>query len=449
MHSLNADCKKAPRAFFCAFCKSCYTKDEVIGLRKAYAVGFRRHVKKDSLRYSLEELKNLAGSLGIDVIRTFTQSSEQITPAYKVGTGKLEEMRALLEEESIDYVIFDEELTNTQIRNLEEVLDVAIIDRTLLILETFAKRAKTKEAMLQVEIAQLKYLKPRLTSMRTSFAQQQGGIGQRGPGEKKLELDRRKIDRDINNLEHQLKNITRTRKSNRRRRKLSPIKNVAIVGYTNAGKSTLMNALLKQSKHGPENKSVAVEDRLFATLETATRQIRFKERKPFTLTDTIGFISKLPHELVESFKATLEEISEADLLLHVVDFSHPYYLDQVQTTEKVLEEIGVEDVETLYVFNKIDLNNAVLPPNFQPAIKVSLKDGTNLDTLVETINEMLFRDDAVIVYSIPQDKGEIVHMLNEYAEILDKEYENNTVRIRARVSKPLREDLRPYELRPE
>ncbi len=413
-------------------------------MRTAFVVGIDRY-KPEMIHYYLDELKNLAFSLNIDVVDSFTQPSRQTTPAYKVGEGKLQEIKKAVERKNVDYVIFDEELTNSQIRNLEEVLDVAVIDRTLLILETFTKRAKTKEAMLQVEIAQLKYLKPRLSAMRSSFEQQQGGIGQRGPGEKKLELDRRKIERDIKKQEKALKNIVRVRQTNRNKRRKSLIKNVAIVGYTNAGKSTLMNTLLKASKNG-EGKDASVKDQLFATLETSTRQIQFKDKKAFTLTDTIGFLSKLPHELVESFKATLEEIKEADLLLHVVDFAHPYYLDQIQTTESVLKELGADEIETLYVFNKIDLTNNILPPSYSPAVKVSLKDGTNIDTLIETLNDKLFKDDTIVVYAIPQKDGNIIHMLNEYAEILHKDYENSVVRIKAKVSRPIKERLKAYEI---
>ncbi len=413
-------------------------------MKRAFVVGVDRY-KPGMIHYYLEELRNLAASLNIEVVAAFTQPSRQTTPAYKIGEGKLQEIQEAVKREHVDYVIFDEELTNSQIRNLEEALDVAVIDRKLLILETFAKRAKTKEAMLQVEIAQLKYLKPRLSAMRNSFEQQQGGIGQRGPGEKKLELDRRKIERDIKKQEKALRNIVRVRQTNRNKRRKSLIKNVAIVGYTNAGKSTLMNTLLHASKNG-DNKSAPVKDQLFATLETSTRQIQFKDKKLFTLTDTIGFLSKLPHELVESFKATLEEIKEADLLLHVVDFAHPYYLDQIQTTESVLKELGADEIETLYVFNKIDLSNNILPPSYAPAIKVSLKEGINIDALIETLNDKLFKDDTVVVYAIPQKDGDIIHLLNEYAEILHTDYEDSTVRIKAKVSRPIKERLKPYEI---
>ncbi len=411
-------------------------------MKKAAVIGIE-HRSKTMLDYDLEEIRNLAYSLNVDVTHTLRQHTRQTTPATKIGKGKLDELIQLHAIQDFDYVIFNEELSNTQIRNLEEALDTAVLDKTLLILEIFARHAHTREAMLQVEVAQLKYLRPRLSAMRTSFAQQQGGIGQKGPGEKKLELDRRKIDKDIHELEKKLEHIVHVRKSNRRKRRTSPIKNVAIVGYTNAGKSTLMNTLLKHAElHEP--KEVSVKDQLFATLETSTRRIQFKEKKPFTLTDTIGFITNLPHELVESFKSTLEEIKEADLLLHVVDFSQPYYLKQIETTEKVLKELGASEIETIYVFNKIDLVNAVPPPNYNPSVKVSLKTEENIQTLIETLHDRLFKDDRVVVFHIPQKDGHIVHTVNEYGEVLDTAYENDTVRVKARISKALRDYLEDY-----
>ncbi len=411
-------------------------------MKTALLIGIERK-SHAALKYDMNEIKNLAGSLKIDVTHTLTQSIRQVTPATKIGKGKLEEAKTLHDKERFDYVIFNEELTNTQIRNIEEVLDTAILDKTLLILEIFARRAKTKEAMLQVEVAQLKYLRPRLSAMRDSFSQQQGGIGQRGPGEKKLELDRRKIDKEITTLQKSLDHIVHVRKTNRIKRRNSPIKNVSIVGYTNAGKSTLMNVLLN---HADEEslKHVNTKDRLFETLETSTRRIKFKDKKPFTLTDTIGFISNLPHELVESFKATLEEIKEADLLLHVVDFSHPYYMEQIETTNAVLDELGASDIETIYVFNKIDLVHSVPPPNFTPSIKVSLKNEENIDELISLVHRTLFKDDRTVVFNIPQKEGDIVHMLNEFGEVLDTSYEENFVKIKARVSKPLRDRLEEY-----
>jgi len=414
-----------------------------MNVKKGVIVGLDRY-RKGMLNYYLDELENLAQSLNIEIEERFTQSKEYGTPAYKVGKGKVEEIKAYTDMYDIDYVIFNEELSNSQIRNLEEAFDCAVIDRTLLILDIFAKKAKTREAMLQVEIAQLKYLKPRLTAMRSSFEQQQGGIGQKGPGEKKLELDRRKLDKELRKLEKQLANIMQTRKTNRLQRSSGHIKNVAIVGYTNAGKSTLINVLRQHSQLEGKDE-MNVEDRLFATLETSTRRLQFKEKKPFTITDTIGFIAHLPHELVDSFKATLEEIKEADLLIHVIDFSHPYYLDQIQTTEQVLEELGADEIETLYLFNKIDLTNDILPHAYRPAMKVSLKDGTNIDLLIDTINKLLFKDDTIAVYKIPQTRGDLVSELNDHAEIIRTDYEDDFIVIKAKVDSRLKGRFRQYE----
>ncbi len=413
-------------------------------MQKAILIGVD-YYKKGLLNYYLEELKNLAESLNIEIIQTFTQQSDMSNPATKVGKGKLQEIITFTQANKINYVIFNDELTNSQIRNLEEALDLPVIDRTLLILEIFAKRAKTKEAMLQVEVAQLKYLKPRLSALRSSFAQQQGGIGQKGPGEKKLELDRRKIEHDIHKLENQLKTMTKVRKANRSLRRNKTIKNVAIVGYTNAGKSSLMNTLYNLS-NGPDKDDSYVQDRLFATLETSTRRIKLKDKKPFTLTDTIGFISMLPHELVDSFKATLEEIKEADLLLHVVDFSHPHYLEQIHTTEQVLKELSADTIETLYIFNKIDRHDAILPDVYKPAVKVSLKENIHIDELAESINYQLFKNDTMVIYRIPQNKGDIINFLNEAAEVIDTSYENNSVKIKARVDVAVKNKLKHYEI---
>ncbi len=411
---------------------------------KAIAIGVDRY-KENLLDYYLDEIKNLAKGLNIDIIDAFKQDYKLSTPSLKIGKGKADEIKAYIEDNPIDYIIFNDELTNSQIRNLEAIFECPVIDRTLLILDIFAKRAKTKEAMLQVEIAQLNYLKPRLSAMRDSFEQQQGGIGQKGPGEKKLELDRRKIERELKHLKKQLNAIVRVRKTGRKTRSQGPIKNVAIVGYTNSGKSTLLNTLSALSKSNKTYQDT-VKDQLFATLETSTRRIELKDNKAFTLTDTIGFISSLPHELIDSFKATLEEIKEADLLLHVVDFSHPYYLDQIATTNQVLEDIGVDNVEMLYVFNKIDLTEDILPSSYAPSVKVSLKEHINIDELISSITHQLFKNDVLTHYSIPQNKGDLIHLLNEYAEIIDTVYEGNDVKIKARVDLHLKNKLKAYEI---
>lgn len=412
-------------------------------MKYAVSVGIDRF-KRGMLDYYMDELTNLAKTLNITVTESFTQDAKASTTSHKVGKGKLSEIVEYVNEHDVDYVIFNDELTNTQLRNLEDTLDTAVVDRTLLILEIFANNAKTREAMLQVEIAQLRYLKPRLSAMRASFEQQQGGIGQKGPGEKKLELDRRKIEKEISTLQRKLNNIVKVRKTNRKKRRTSNIKNVSVVGYTNAGKSSLVNTLLSFDQ-SENTDSLATKDQVFATLQTATRRIQIKDKRPFTITDTIGFIAQLPHELVESFKATLEEIRESDLIIHVIDFSHPYYMDQIQTTEEVLEELGADEIETLYVFNKIDLTNNIIPHSFDPAVKVSLKESTNVEELLERISKLLFKDDTTVVYKIPHNKGDIINLLNEAGEIISTDYENSTVKIKARVDASVKSRLKDYE----
>ncbi len=414
-------------------------------MKKALLVGLDYYKGQKIITY-MQELKALAETLNIDVFDSVTQDNKQASPQFKIGSGKVQEIKALIDVEKLDLVIFNDELTGSQVRNLEEVLGVPVVDRTLLILDIFAKRAKTKEAMLQVEVAQLKYLLPRLTSLNASFERQQGGIGSRGPGEKKIEMDRRKIENELNTLENALKSIVTVRQSNRKYRQKTMIKTVAIVGYTNAGKSTLMNALINASNtSNNETKDVFVKDQLFATLETTSRRIELANTKPFLLTDTIGFVSNLPHDLVEAFKSTLEEIKEADLLLHVVDFSNPYYFDQILTTQKVLDELGASDIETLYVFNKIDLTDENVPHGFSPAVKISLTENKNIDLLITQIRRLLTIDDKIVTYKIPYSQGDIVNTLIEHSEILNRKYDEHGTEIKAKVSKILRTQLKDYE----
>ncbi|MFK5883840.1 MAG: GTPase HflX, partial [Candidatus Izemoplasma sp.] len=318
-------------------------------------------------------------------------------------------------------VIFNDELSGSQIRNLEEVLEVRVIDRTLLILDIFAKRATTKEAMLEVEIAQLEYLKPRLSNIQASLNRQQGGIGSRGPGEKKLETDRRKIDNEIIKLRQDLKHIEHTRDIQRRNRDKSQIKKVAIIGYTNAGKSTLLNALVDITSED-ESKKVFVKDMLFATLDTATRHIQLSNNKEFIITDTVGFVSNLPHHLIESFKSTLEEIKDTDLIIHIVDASHIHQKDQIKTTIKTLEDLGVKDIETIYIYNKQDIKHVDCEPLNSPYLEVSLKDTEDTKLVLDMIEKYLFKDYETVKLLIPYADGEIVSYLNQNTNIIEQSY---------------------------
>lgn len=371
--------------------------------------------------YHMEELRNLTEACDIEVLYEVTQAISSITPAFYIGSGKVEEIKPFVDNLDATMVIFNDELSGSQIRNLEEVLGVRVIDRTLLILDIFAKRATTKEAMLEVEIAQLEYLKPRLSNIQESLNRQQGGIGSRGPGEKKLETDRRKINNEISKLRQDLKHIEHTRDIQRRNRDKSKIKKVAIIGYTNSGKSTLLNALVDITSED-NSKKVFVKDMLFATLDTATRHIQLSNNKEFIITDTVGFVSNLPHHLVESFKSTLEEIKDTDLLIHVVDASHIHQEDQIKTTIKTLEDLGVKDLETIYIYNKQDIKYCDNAPLNSPNLEVSLKDTDDAKLVLDMIEKHLFKDYETVKLLIPYSEGEIVSYLNEHTNIIEQSY---------------------------
>src|ERR1700753_2329205 len=291
----------------------------------------------------LDELKFLVDTAGAETVRTFTQKLQRPDRATFVGSGRLEDIQAFVKEEEIDIVVFDDELTPSQLRNIENELQVKILDRNNLILDIFASRAQTAQAKTQVELAQLQYLLPRLTRLWTHLERQKGGIGMRGPGESQIETDRRLILNKIDLLKDKLKLIDRQNETQRKNR--HQLVRVALVGYTNVGKSTIMNMISKSE--------VFAENKLFATLDTTTRKVVF-ENTPFLLSDTVGFIRKLPHHLVESFKSTLDEVREADILMHVVDVSHPRYEEQLGVVNKTLQDIGAFDKPTITIFNKID-----------------------------------------------------------------------------------------------
>jgi GTPase len=313
-------------------------------IEKAVIVGliYKNQEERQAKEY-LEELEFLADTAGANVLKKFTQKLDVPHGATFVGAGKLEEIGEYIKAMEVDTVIFDDELSPTQLRNIERILECKIIDRTNLILDIFARRAQTAHSKTQVELAQYQYLLPRLTRMWTHLERQRGGIGLRGPGETQIETDRRIILDKISRLKEQLKKIDRQKSAQRKNR--GKLVRVALVGYTNVGKSTLMNLLSKSD--------VFAENKLFATLDTTVRKV-IMANLPFLLADTVGFIRKLPHDLVESFKSTLDEVREADILVHVVDISHPGFEEQILTVNNTLKEIGAGDKETIYVFNKID-----------------------------------------------------------------------------------------------
>src|SRR5690606_5364432 len=309
-----------------------------------------------------EGSRNIAEACNVEVAGEIDQNLERINPSHYVGKGKVEEIKAFYEEADANLVIFNDELSPSQIRNLEADLECKVIDRTVLILDIFAQRAKTREAQLQVEIAHMKYMLPRLVGMRESLGRQSGGVGtkNRGAGETRLELDRRRIEEKITVLSKELEELVAHRQTQRKQRKKKELPVVSLVGYTNAGKSTIMNALMERYNPAQE-KLVFEKDMLFATLETSVRNIPLPDNKAFLLTDTVGFVSKLPHHLVKAFRSTLEEVAEADLLIHVVDFSNPEYERLIKITNETLKDIGITDLPVIYAYNKSDLTDYPVP----------------------------------------------------------------------------------------
>ncbi|MEE1237280.1 MAG: GTPase HflX [Turicibacter sp.] len=397
--------------------------------------------------YSVEELKNLAEACSVEVVGVLTQKLERVNPACYIGTGKVEEVALLVEQHDANLVIFNDELSPSQIRNLEHGLQCKVIDRTILILDIFASRAKTREAQLQVEVAQLKYMMPRLIGLNASLSRQAGGIGSKGPGEKKLELDRRRIEEQIHKLNKELDSLVLARQNQRKLRKRNSTPVVALVGYTNAGKSTTMNALLTVSNAQAE-KSVFEKNMLFATLETSTRQIQLPDNKQFLLTDTVGFVSKLPHQLVKAFRSTLEEVTEADLLLHVVDLSHPEFQTQIEITNKVLEELGVKETPMIYVYNKADLVEDEFTPSTKEAVRISAKNLENIDTLIDSIKSHIFKHYVKASFLIPYDRGTLISYLNEHAHVHETEYLENGTLITVECSEHDAQRLAEYKVKP-
>jgi len=347
-------------------------------IERAVLVGVIESSKDEG---SMEELKALAETAGAYVVGVVTQRRKGIDSAHYIGKGKLEELKAFIEANQIDVVIVNDELSGSQIKNMEDILGVKIVDRTCLILDIFARRARTRESKLQVELAQLKYRLPRLVGLGGQLSRLGGGIGTRGPGETKLETDRRHIQNRIKAIEKKLSKIERHRNLYRQRRAKNRVPVISIVGYTNAGKSTLFNALTKAKSY--------VEDKLFATLDTSARRLILSSGRQAILVDTVGFIRDLPHDLVEGFKSTLEEVRYSDLLLHVIDITSPDMDEKIRVVEKVLSELDAIDIPRLDVFNKIDLVETGSIVNNKRAIYVSAKTGIGLEALKEAIERQL------------------------------------------------------------
>lgn len=446
------------------------------------------NVRNDvDFKSSMEELAGLAEACEMEIVGELYQNLDRIISATYFGKGKITELKEYAEKEEADYIIFNDELTPSQIRNLEIDTGVQILDRTALILDIFAVRAKTKEAMLQVEVARLKYMLPRLIGVSSYLGRQGGGSGLRnkGTGETKLELDRRRIEDRISANEKELIDLAFNRKNQRKMREKQEIPVVALVGYTNAGKSTILNAMLEYS-NAMEEKRVFEKNMLFATLETSVRKISLEDNKNFLLTDTVGFISKLPHHLVKAFRSTLEEVSEADLLLHVVDYSDPNYKKHIEVTKETLESIGVKDIPVVYVYNKVDLlpiedmgtdinyssNENGQKTNVENAdaeytqgdnthltdaqkinsnegkieeiIKISSKKKEDVNRLADLMKGKLFASEVKAELLIPYDKGGLISYFNENCKVVETKYEGDGIWITIVCSEKIYEKYKQY-----
>ncbi|WP_034762328.1 GTPase HflX [Rossellomorea vietnamensis] len=397
---------------------------------KAIAIGVNTKDKNNDFEYSMLELKGLADARQIDVVGELTQNLPRPNHVHYIGKGKIDELLPLIEEWEADVLITNDELAPSQIRVLEEKLDVRVMDRTMLILDIFAERAKTREAQLQVEVAQLQYMLPRLVGRRESLGRQGGGSGlaNRGAGETKLELDRRRIEEKITALNKELDSLVDLRTTQRKQRKKSEIPVVSLVGYTNAGKSTTMNAFV-ETFHPNENKQVFEKDMLFATLETSVRNITLPDKKEFLLTDTVGFVNKLPHQLVKAFRSTLEEVLEADLIIHVVDYSDPHHEKLMNVTDKTLKGIGVGDIPVIYAFNKAELVEGEVPRVEKDRIYLSAKNRVGIDELLHVVKSYIFKDYKKCQMLIPFDKGHLISYFNEQANVVETEYEESGTKL--------------------
>jgi GTP-binding protein HflX len=402
-------------------------------------VDFPSRDSKAPLDLSLEELTRLAETAGATVLGKHTQQIKSITPATLIGRGKVDEIQRSLKDTHADLVIVDEDLTPAQQRNLETAFKVRVIDRSQLILDIFAQRARSNEGKLQVELAQLEYLLPRLTRQWTHLSRLGGGIGTRGPGETQLEIDRRRIRERIGHLKERLKTVERTRSLQRKERHEVPFATVALVGYTNAGKSTLMNMLTRAG--------VFVEDKLFATLDPTTRALRLPNGDKVMLVDTVGFINKIPHSLIEAFKSTLEEVCRADLLLHLVDMANPLYEEQIRVIETVLGEIGAGEIPTLLVPNKVDLAPA-LPlrhlksKNVLDICPISALNGTGVKPLLETIGKILDREKQEFRACFSPEQGNLLARLRERGRIIAEFYDGHLIHVTAMVTPKLAGQMR-------
>lgn len=398
---------------------------------QALLVGLAYKQSAEETFQSLLELEALAEALNIKTKDKIVQNAKEITPKFYIGSGKVKEVKTIIDVLDIDIVIFDDTLSPAQIKNLEKELEVQVIDRSFLILSIFSERAQSREAVLEVALAQKMYMLPRLVGLGNSLSRQGGGsYNSKGPGETKLELDRRKIVNEISLIKQELEKIKAEKLVSRKQRVKSQIPVVALVGYTNAGKSSLMNSLSLYLKHDSE--PVLEKDMLFATLDTKAKRLQKENFPPFILIDTVGFVNKLPHELVRSFETTLSDVVNADLLLHVVDGAAFNPL-QIDTTRRVLAEIGADHIERLLVLTKKEI--ALIPPQLdEDYIFMSNRTKENVDVLVDAIYGHLYKENRIQVLKIPFDQGQLYSRLKENNTILDTKYEADGTYVRVILS---------------
>ncbi len=409
---------------------------------RALLIGLEQEgVSKWDLRDSMEELRELASSAGAEVVDTVTQKLQKPTAPFYIGKGKAELIKESFKKQQITSVIFNDELSPAQGRNLENLLSRKVLDRTQLILDIFAQRARSREGRLQIELAQLQYLLPRLTRMWHHLSRQTGGIGTRGPGETQLEVDRRRVQERIARLERELEGVRRVRHVQRQGRKRHQWPVAAVVGYTNAGKSTLLNLLT--------GADLVAEDKLFATLDPTTRSLTLPNKQRVLLTDTVGFLRKLPHTLIESFKATLEEVSEADLLIHVIDLSHPRVDENIEAVNAVTKELGAYGKQTLLVFNKIDaLSDPELAATYQKkfpgSVAISARTGAGVPDLVTALQDQLASWRLRSRYRVPLSESGLIAEVHRIGHVLELRYEGEAALIVAHVPPQLQPKLAPF-----
>ena len=401
--------------------------------------------QKEEAQSLLEELEELVNTLGIPVVERLLVHHRESHARFLIGSGKAEELAALIKERECDVLIFDNELSPAQQRNFEELTGVTVADREEIILDIFGKRAKTREARIQVDVARMEYSMSRLTRAWSHLGQQGGGIGAKGEGESQLEQDKRRIRGQIDRLKRELEDIRSARATQRKDRKRAPVPNAAIVGYTNVGKSSLLRLLT--------GADVFVEDKLFATLDTTTRKIALPNKMPLLLTDTVGFVRRLPHELVESFNATLEEAALSDFLIHVLDASQSRVLEFYDTTMRVLGELGADTKQMLVVFNKTDkVQNpevlAGLRRHFPKAVFISIHSGQGIEELIERISDFVSNGTVTVELRLPAARADLLARIHRDGTLVSLDYEEDIAHIVATVPKRAMETLAPFVVEP-